>query len=107
MDTLQHGAVLLSANFTKATAPSAKVSNNIKTDNMRFRALLLMEESSAFSKEKILLLRVFRLSKLALQIIYFERIENQYFMSMTARSSLILQDTPCNIKFRQPEFIGM
>lgn len=49
---------LLSANFTKATAPSVKVASNIKIPNMRFRALLLMEEPSAFSKEKTLLLSV-------------------------------------------------
>lgn len=38
--------------------PSVQEVSNIKIDNMRFRAPLLMEESSAFSKEKMLLLSV-------------------------------------------------
>lgn len=38
--------------------PSVKEASNTKIDNMRFRAPLLMEESSTFSKEKMLLLSV-------------------------------------------------
>lgn len=55
VDTLQHGLYLLSANFTKTTQPSGKLASNVKIDNMRFRAPLLMEESSAFSKNILLL----------------------------------------------------
>lgn len=35
--------------------PSVKEASDIKIDNMRFRAPLLMEESSAFSKKMLLL----------------------------------------------------
>lgn len=92
---LQHGAVLLPASL-RQQQPPVKVASNFQTDSVRFQAPLLTEESSAFNKERISVISV----SVSEHLIYCERIEHQYFLSMTARSSLTVQDTLCNIKFR-------